>query len=68
MIAINNKNYYENLAIKKEIGKVRSLMVKKYKNNIYRWVHLIPLEQNLRLTEAQSAIGRMQLKKIKKNL
>ena len=61
MIATNNKNYYEKIWQLKEIGKVRSLMVKKYKNNIYRWVHN-SFGTNLRLTEAQSAIGRMQLK------
>ncbi len=65
MIATNNKNYYEKIWQLKEIGKVRSLMVKKYKNNIYRWVHN-SFGTNLRLTEAQSAIGRMQLKKLKK--
>ena len=64
MIATNNKNYYEKIWQLKEIGKVRSLMVKKYKNNIYRWVHN-SFGTNLRLTEAQSAIGRMQLKKLK---
>ena len=42
----NNKKIWQ----LKEIGKVRSLMVKKYKNNIYRWVHN-SFGTNLRLTE-----------------
>ena len=39
-------------------------MIKKYKKSTYRWVHNT-FGTNLRLTEAQSAIGGIQLKKLK---
>ena len=64
MIATNNQNLYEKIWQLKEIGKVRKLMIKKYKNNNYRWVHN-SFGTNLRLTEVQSAVGREQLKKLR---
>ena len=64
MISTNNKKIYEKIWQLKEIGKVRKLMMKKYKNNIYRWVHN-SFGTNLRLTEVQSAVGRLQLKNLK---
>ena len=64
MIGTNNKDLYERIWQLKEIGKVRKLMIKKYKNTAYRWVHNT-FGTNLRLTEIQSAVGRMQLKRLK---
>ena len=63
MISTNNQNLFDKIWQLKEIGKIRKLMVKKYKKNNYRWVHN-SFGTNLRLTEVQSAIGRMQLKKL----
>ncbi len=64
MIGTNNKDLYERIWQLKEIGKVRKLMIKKYKNTAYRWVHNT-FGTNLRLTEIQSAVGRLQLKRLK---
>lgn len=64
MIGTNNKDLYERIWQLKEIGKVRKLMIKKYKNTAYRWVHNT-FGTNLRLTEIQSAVGRIQLKRLK---
>ena len=63
MIGTNNKNLYEKIWQLKEIGKQRDLMLRKYKKNIYRWVHN-SFGTNLRLTEVQSAVGRAQLRKL----
>ena len=63
MVSTNNKNYFERIWEIKEIGKKRNLMQKKFSRDIYRWVHN-SFGTNLRLTEVQSAVGRIQLKKL----
>ncbi len=65
MIATNDKNLFERIWQLKEIGKVRKLMMRKHNNSSYRWVH-DTFGTNLRLTEVQSAVGRIQLRKLKK--
>jgi len=64
MIGTNNQKLFERIWQLKEIGKIRRLMIKNYKNNLYRHVHG-SFGTNLRLTETQSAVGRIQLKKLK---
>ena len=63
MISTNNQKLFEKIWELKEIGKIRKLMMKKFKNNNYRWVHN-SFGTNLRLTEVQSTVGREQLKKL----
>ncbi len=63
MMCTNNKKIFEKIWSLKEIGKDRKLMNIKHKNTNYRWVHN-SFGTNLRLTEVQSAIGRMQLKNL----
>ena len=63
MLSTNNSNYYEKVWSFKDHGKSQSL-IKKYKHsNSFRWVHE-NFGSNFRLTEIQSAIGRIQLKKL----
>ena len=68
MITTNNKKLYEYCWSYKDHGKDRYKyrLSKKVNDGKFKFLHDI-LGSNYRLTEIQSAIGRIQLKKIKKN-
>ncbi len=64
MITTNNKKYYEKIWSFKDHGK-SFLKFKDNSSNLeYRYIH-DNLGSNFRITEMQSAIGRLQLKKLK---
>lgn len=65
MISTNSKKIWEKIWSTKEIGKNFYLSRKKKQSNLkFRWLHN-SFGTNLRMTEIQSAIGRIQLKKLK---
>tara|TARA_Y100000589_G_scaffold133659_2_gene127674 strand:+ start:2651 stop:3829 length:1179 start_codon:yes stop_codon:yes gene_type:complete len=64
MITTNNKEYYEKIWSFKDHGKSFTKLQKKNGSVEYRFVH-DSLGSNFRITEMQSAIGRIQLKKLK---
>ena len=63
MITTNNKALWEYIWSIKDHGKNYDLVNQKIKNNSFRFIH-DKIGTNLRLTEFQSSIGNIQLKKI----
>ena len=65
MITTNNKNLYEYILSYRNHGKINIQTCQEYKEDfLYKWVHH-SIGVNLRLTELQSAIGFLQLSKLK---
>jgi len=64
MVTTNNEDLYKKVWSIKDHGKSYDLSLAKNKNNSFRWLHE-NFGSNFRLTEMQSAIGRIQLKLIK---
>ncbi len=65
MITTNNEELFSKIQTFKDHGKNLNLMQKKADSKSYRFLHE-NLGTNLRLTEMQSSIGRIQLKKLVK--
>ncbi len=63
MIATNDQNIWERIWSYKDHGKSFKKISQPQKNPGFKWVHEC-LGSNLRLTEFQSAIGRIQLRKV----
>ena len=63
MVTTNNENLYKKMWSLKDHGKSYDLILKQEKSNTFRWLHN-SLGSNFRLTEMQSAIGRIQLNQI----
>ena len=63
MITTNNKEYFENIWSFKDHGKSFSRLQEKNLSLEYRFIH-DNLGSNFRITEMQSAIGRIQLNKL----
>ena len=61
MVTTNNKSLRDKIWSIKDHGKSYKLVSKKQKTNTFRWLHE-DFGSNFRLTEMQSAIGRIQLK------
>ncbi len=64
MITTNNKEFYERIWSFKDHGKSFTKLQEKNSSVEYRFVHDY-LGSNFRITEMQSAIGRIQLKKLR---
>ncbi len=65
MITTNNKNLYDYILSYRNHGKINIQTSQEYKEDfLYKWVHH-SIGVNLRLTELQSAIGFLQLSKLK---
>ena len=62
MITTNSEYFYDKIWSFKDHGKTRESINKKHKSG-FRWVH-DRFGSNFRMTEIQSAIGRIQLKKL----
>ena len=60
MVTTNNENLYKKIWSLKDHGKSYELILKQEKSDTFRWLHN-SLGSNFRLTEMQSAIGRIQL-------
>ena len=65
MITTNNKELWERMWTYKDHGKSFDLINKESSNLGFKWLHT-SFGTNLRLTEIQSAIGRIQLKRMEK--
>lgn len=66
MVSTKNKKLFERIWSAKDIGKdFKKSMTKKL--NKFKWIH-DNLGTNMRLTEAQAAVGRIQLKKLDVNV
>ena len=63
MVTTNNENLYKKIWSLKDHGKSYDLILKQEKSDTFRWLHN-SLGSNFRLTEMQSAIGRIQLNQI----
>lgn len=63
MVTTNNKNLKNKIWSIKDHGKSYKLIKEEKKSNSFRWLHE-NFGSNFRLTEIQSAIGRIQLKSI----
>ena len=64
MITTNNKDLYKRIWSLKDHGKSYELSLNKLNSNGFRWLHN-SFGSNFRLTEMQSAIGRIQLSLMK---
>ena len=64
MVTTNNKEHYEKIWSFKDHGKSLFKLKEKSSNFEYRYIH-DNLGSNFRITEMQSAIGKIQLKKLK---
>ena len=67
MISTNNKTYMSKIWSLKEIGKDLHKIKKINKDFKFKWVH-DHIGSNYRMTEIQCAVGRIQLKKLNKNI
>ncbi len=65
MLTTNNKNFFNKIWSFKDHGKCRNKILNNKNSFEYRYIH-DNLGSNFRLTEMQSAIGLIQLKKLKK--
>tara|TARA_Y100000739_G_scaffold227161_1_gene236094 strand:- start:10061 stop:11230 length:1170 start_codon:yes stop_codon:yes gene_type:complete len=65
MLTTNSKDIYEKVWSFRDHGKTKNLMQVKNKSNEFRFIHE-NFGSNFRLTEIQSAIGRIQLRNISK--
>ncbi len=63
MVTTNNKKYWNKIWSFKDHGKSFDKVSKKDKDNSFKWLH-DDFGSNFRITEIQSAIGRIQLKKL----
>ena len=63
MVTTSKKDLYEKMWSYKDHGKSRKKLLEKNINNEFIWMHE-EFGNNFRLTEMQSVIGRMQLKKL----
>ena len=63
MVTTSNKDLYEKMWSFKDHGKSRKKLLEKNNNNEFVWMH-DDFGNNFRLTEMQSVIGRVQLKKL----
>ena len=65
MVITNDKKIWKKVWEYKDHGRNYSLSHKKFKNNKFKWI-INSFGSNYRLTEVQSKIGRIQLKKLPK--
>ncbi len=65
MVASNSDKYWKKLWSIKDHGKNLDLVLEKNNNHGFKWIH-DDIGYNFRLTEMQSAIGRIQLNYLKK--
>ena len=63
MISCKSKLFYKKIWAYKDCGKNYDKIFKKSKNNLFKWVHDFQ-GTNLRMTEAQAAVGIEQLKNL----
>tara|TARA_B100000242_G_C43055460_1_gene493971 strand:- start:7060 stop:8226 length:1167 start_codon:yes stop_codon:yes gene_type:complete len=63
MIATNNENLYDKIWSLRDHGKSRNEVYKQTNQKSFRWLHE-SFGTNLRITEIQSSIGRIQLKNL----
>ena len=66
MILTNDKEIWSKIWSLKDHGKNYDLVNSSNNNQIFKWLHT-SIGTNLRLTEFQSAIGNIQLKKLSQN-
>jgi dTDP-4-amino-4,6-dideoxygalactose transaminase len=67
MIATNSYKYYKKIWSLKEIGKNKIKYINNKQNNYFQYLHDF-FGTNLRMTEVQAAVGRIQLKNLKNNI
>jgi len=63
MISSSNPEYFQKIWSYRDHGKDKNLVENKASNSSYQWLHT-NLGSNIRMTELQSAIGRIQLTKL----